>query len=65
MKVSTVRVCLDCDGVFEGAICPDCAGKSSVPLSKYFKSQNSTVSDFIPCLRTPIKMFKEVKRSSL
>lgn len=39
MKVRTAKICLNCDAVYEGGLCPDCAGKKFICLSKYFKPQ--------------------------
>jgi predicted nucleic acid-binding Zn-ribbon protein len=52
MKVSTVKICLNCDAVYEGEkLCPDCAGDSFVYLSKYFKPTDEERKVII---RTPI-----------
>lgn len=37
MKVATAMICLDCDCVFEGEVCPDCAGRKAIPLARYFQ----------------------------
>ncbi len=44
MKVSTARICLDCDEVFDGdakgfyrSVCPSCANKETVLLSKFLQ----------------------------
>lgn len=39
MKVSTAKICLNCDAVYEGDLCPDCAGRGFICLSRYFKPQ--------------------------
>lgn len=50
MKISTARICLDCDEVFDGAtggfyrtVCPACASKETVLLSKFLPAMGASL----------------------
>lgn len=38
MKVTGTRICVNCDEVFEGLVCPECAGEHGIWLSNIIKA---------------------------
>ncbi len=62
MKVSTARLCIDCDELFDGdakgfyrTICPSCTSKETVLLTKFLPAKGITPKEGVKPMRPESK----------